>query len=284
MLFTASPQTRLANHEDEQRLKVFLDRSWNQHIHLDWRAPESWAKSGNCAVLEIEGCLAAVLAIPILPIEPAWIRVFAVDYSLSLAKAWNALFPLLREGLQKAGSPPLCAVALRSWSIEYFQQARFIHIQDIVTFELGRPVSPGRPVPGLRILPMSIEHVEAVAAIDQAAFESIWRNNSESVLQAFLHSAYATIAECDGQIVGFQISTENISSGHLARLAVSPGCQRSGVGSALVRDLVQQFFARGKKVVTVNTQSTNQTSQKLYQNLGFEFTGSRYPVFIQETY
>ena len=39
---------------------------------------------------------------------------------------------------------------------------------------------------------------------------------------------------------------------------------------------------RGLEVITVNTQSDNLASQKLYHGLGFRVYGRRYPVWVTE--
>jgi ribosomal protein S18 acetylase RimI-like enzyme len=71
-------------------------------------------------------------------------------------------------------------------------------------------------------------------------------------------------------------------SGHLARLAVRNEAQGRGVGSALVRDLIQRLISKNRQRITVNTQADNAASLALYQKLGFVRTGEQYPVFISQ--
>jgi len=279
-----SSHIRQAQISDYEDLTSFLARTWRIHQHLDWRSPETWVGSGQCYFYQRNEVLMAALAIPLVPGEPAWVRLFACEDEISPKQAWIALFPPLRENLLSAGHPPMCAVAVRPWSIEFFKGAGFRHHQDIVLFELAQPIPSDESIQELFITPMKIEDVKAVAALDQASFEPIWRNNEESVLQALLFSSYATTARLKGEIVGFQISTLSDTSAHLARLAVAPARQNSGIGAALVRDLAGHFFNQGKTLLTVNTQSDNHKSQALYERLGFERTGSTYPVFIMEEY
>ena len=283
---TPSPasRTRQAQNADYDALAYFLGHTWRCHHHLDWRASESWVHSGFCYLYERKSTLTAALAIPLLPVEPAWVRLFACAEEISPKQAWKMLFPPLRETLLAAGKPPLCAVPVRPWSIEFFTSAGFRHHQDIVLFELNQPIPPDPTAREVSITPMTVEDVQTVAALDQASFEPIWRNNEDSVLQALLFSSYATVARLGKDTVGFQISTLSETSAHLARLAVTPDRQNSGIGAALVRDLSAHFFNQGKSLLTVNTQSDNLKSQALYERLGFERTGSSYPVFIMEDY
>jgi ribosomal-protein-alanine N-acetyltransferase len=88
-----------------------------------------------------------------------------------------------------------------------------------------------------------------------------------------------SVAEADGQLIGYQLTTPSQSGAHLARLAVVPGWQGHGIGTALVRHLVEYANRRGYRELTVNTQDTNTASLAVYQRLGFELTGTRYPVY-----
>jgi len=77
----------------------------------------------------------------------------------------------------------------------------------------------------------------------------------------------------ENEVVGYQISTRHRAMGHLARLAVIPNRQGKRVGSMLLHDLLSKFDKRGIKSVTVNTQNSNQSSQRLYNHYGFERNG-----------
>jgi ribosomal protein S18 acetylase RimI-like enzyme len=96
---------------------------------------------------------------------------------------------------------------------------------------------------------------------------------------AFQQAAVATVAEDQDGIIGYQISTASSGGGHLARLAVHPRVQSQGIGYAIVRDLLAQFYRRGALQVTVNTQLDNLASLALYHKAGFQRTGEVYPVY-----
>jgi ribosomal protein S18 acetylase RimI-like enzyme len=112
-----------------------------------------------------------------------------------------------------------------------------------------------------------------------AAFGGVWQNTAACLEIAFLQSAAATIAEQDGEPVGYQISTGSQMGGHLARLAVLPEYHNQGVGYTLVDDLLSLFEKRGAHHVTVNTQHDNLASLALYRKAGFRLTGEEYPVY-----
>jgi ribosomal-protein-alanine N-acetyltransferase len=139
---------------------------------------------------------------------------------------------------------------------------------------------PGKnPRPGITIRPMNLDDLAAVEKVDENSFTPVWQNSIDSLELAFRQAAIATVAEDQGKLVGYQISTATPLGGHLARLAVQPRSQGKGIGYALVYDLLSQFERRGARTVTVNTQQDNRASLSLYQKAGFRFTGEEYPVY-----
>ena len=132
----------------------------------------------------------------------------------------------------------------------------------------------------LMVRPIFPEDLPTLAEIDEQSFEPIWVNPLEAITLAYEQSAYATLAELDGRIVGFQLSTANPFNAHLARLAVLAEYQGQGIGYALVQDMMLHFQEKRVWQITVNTQSTNQGSLNLYQKIGFHLTGEQFPVYI----
>jgi ribosomal-protein-alanine N-acetyltransferase len=119
-----------------------------------------------------------------------------------------------------------------------------------------------------------------VAELDARAFAPLWRNSLAGLERAFSQAGHATVAEEAGQLIGYQITTQNPFSAHLARLAVHPQKQRHGIGYALVQDLIVEMRRRDLNRVTVNTQADNKASLALYARLGFYRTQESYPVYL----
>jgi ribosomal protein S18 acetylase RimI-like enzyme len=55
--------------------------------------------------------------------------------------------------------------------------------------------------------------------------------------------------------------------------------QRRGNASIILSDLFSRLAPAGYRKLTVNTQSDNQTSLRLYKKMGFVRTGQTYPVY-----
>ena len=126
---------------------------------------------------------------------------------------------------------------------------------------------------------MTLDDLEAVQDIDQAAFTPVWQNSLSYLEFAFRQAVSATVAESQGRLVGYQISTETPVGGHLSRLAVYPTHHGKGIGYTILLDLLNQFARRGVRAVTVNTQKDNLASLNLYRKAGFRLTGEEYPFY-----
>lgn len=177
--------------------------------------------------------------------------------------------------VQKAG-----AITVHQWFRELLLDAGFLHNHDIIMLAwMPRELANIQAHSDVTVRPMNYDDLADVEIIDRHAFFPLWRNSLPGLKTAFKHASLATVAELNGQIVGYQISTSSQMNAHLARLAVDPEYQGQGIGYRLVHDVLQQSFRRGLGQVTVNTQSDNRSSVSLYKKLGFEATGEIFPVY-----
>ena len=125
---------------------------------------------------------------------------------------------------------------------------------------------------------MEYEDLPAVLALDHLSFPPLWQLSSADLKNAFLNSGYASIIEIDDRIIAYQISTESLSSAHLARLAVDPDLRGKLIGSNIMHDMLIHFIKKNVYRITVNTQNDNIASQNLYSKFGFLNTRERYPI------
>jgi ribosomal protein S18 acetylase RimI-like enzyme len=275
--------TRTANASDKQQLANLIHFETQVHRHLDWRPPLDWIGNKPYLVTEVGKRLVASLACPADPPEVAWIRLFAVSAEIELSDAWQSLWPLAKEQLTELGEVTVAAIPLHDWFRKLLQASDFelTHRVIMLLWERGNSPPDGRPALAT-VRPMNFDDLAGVERVDQAAFNPTWRNSRESLELAFRQSAVATVAEVDGRITGYQISTANHMGGHLARLATHPTFQGRGIAYSLLRDLLAQFERRGARQITVNTQNDNHISIALYEKAGFRRTGEAYPVYQHE--
>jgi ribosomal-protein-alanine N-acetyltransferase len=270
---------RVAYQADHSQIANLMYFEPHVHRHLDWRGPLDWLGVPEYWVLEQFGSVTAALACPPDPENVAWLRLFAHSSAVPLAEAWSVLWQNAKLSLQDRGLT-VAAITVNDWLADLLVESGFESNQQIVVLEYNYSSFQQRQIPpGITFRRMTEKDLHAVAIVDAAGFSPLWRNSLSALRSGFAQSGFATVAEIDGEVVGYQISTRNSLGAHLARLAVLPRYQGRGLGYLLVQDLLNQAHYVGLYRLTVNTQNDNRTSLALYQKIGFQLTGERYTVF-----
>jgi ribosomal-protein-alanine N-acetyltransferase len=279
----SAPRIRPAEINDQPILSALLNREYYTHRHLDWRPPLDWLGHRPFWLAEERGVALAALAFPADPPGVAWVRLFAASGQMLPGAAWRALFEPALAQLAGARQTMIAAVGLNAWFTDLLKQNHFEHYQDIVVLAWNNQLPNPRSMPArLTVRPMQMADLPEVAEVDNLAFEPLWRNSIEDIRLAFHMCAFASVVEKDGRILGFQMSTSTPLATHLARLAVRPDVQRQNIGYVLVYNLFSQYRRAGSWQLTVNTQHTNHASLALYQSMGFDLTGDKFPVFLYQ--
>lgn len=268
-----------SSHKDIFRLNEFLENARLIHRHLDWHPLVDWIDSEPFLLLQDKNeILHAVLALPPDPPQIAWVHCFAVDQTIAVDKAWRKLFTVAAESLQELDAHAY-AVGLEEWFTRLLLDESFRTTQNIVVLSWNHhlPAAINLPV-AVFLRPMEQQDLPQVAAVDAASFEPVWVNSPDAIRLAYLQSERSTVAEVDGKIIGYELTTANQYSAHLSRLAVLPEFRHRQIGTAMVREMLAHFARHGMVQITVNTQSDNSASLHVYKSLGFEPTFEEYPV------
>ncbi len=280
--------TRLT-HTDHGRVLWLFHYAPRQHLHLDWHSLEQWLSDPAlcCRVLRGEDSQVSLLmgaTINRLEEVPgrrvAWLRFLLPDQNDEDNRLLDSLWEALRADLIAKGVRQLGTLLLQSWVTNLIARWGFAPAYSVVTLRrLGGPL-PAEPEPPYVIREVTHEaDLDVAAAIDAQAFEPLWQYNRATLRIAMSQAATFSLLERDGEALGYQLSTVHGDAGHLARLAVLPTEQGKGLGKLLVGSMLRFMLRRGINTVTVNTQSDNARSQRLYRRLGFEHIGEGVPVW-----
>jgi ribosomal protein S18 acetylase RimI-like enzyme len=274
---------RPADLNDRQQLSNLIFFETRLHRHLDWRSPLEWLGAPFYWALEEGGQITAALACP--PEAPgiAWVRLFVYTARSSAEHAWSLLWSAATHEIAQAGGATVAAIAIQPWFQQLLTASEFENRQQIVLLEwrgtAGEP-APAQPAHGIRIRRMTEADLPEVEKTDAASFGPLWHNPLDTLRRALEQSLYATVAVNEEGVIGYQLSTGGGQRAHLARLAVHPAVQGKGAGRALLGDLFTHLRYAGIYRLSVNTQSDNRVSLRLYQRMGFVRTGEEYPVYI----
>ncbi len=273
---------RPADLNDHQQLSNLIFFETRLHRHLDWRSPLEWLGAPFYWALDEGGQIMAALACPTERDGIAWVRLFVYMGRWSAESAWNMLWSTAKQEIAQAGGAKVAAIAIQPWFQELLAASGFENSQQIVMLEwrgFASQLSASHEASGIHIRKMIEADLPEVEKTDAASFDPLWQNPLETLQRAFAQALYATVAENERGIIGYQLSTGGGQRAHLARLAVHPTVQGKGAGRALLSDLFAYLRYAGISRLSVNTQSDNQVSLSLYQRMGFVRTGEQYPVY-----
>ena len=128
----------------------------------------------------------------------------------------------------------------------------------------------------VRVVPMTHEHLDAVAALERACFSSPW---SRAMLAEELDnaaSAYLVALDAeDGGVVGYAGLLVVADEGYITNVAVRPESRRAGVAGQLLDVFVR--FAEGNRLafLTLEVRASNYGAIALYGSRGFRGVGRR---------
>ena len=276
---------RHADISDHQQLSNLIFYETRLHRHLDWRTPLDWLGDPFFWALEEGGRITAALACPFETEHVAWIRLFVHAAAWNAGNAWDLLWHTASEDISRArgaNGAIVGAIVMQPWFQSVLSASGFENRQGIVMLEWrGFASQPwGKmEVDGIRVRRMNEADLPAVVQTDAASFEPLWHNPLPTLHNAFAQTLIGTVAEGDGGIMGYQLTTGHGQRAHLARLAVHPRLQGRGIGRLLLTDLLARLSGHGIGRLSVNTQSDNLASLRLYERMGFVRTGEHFPVY-----
>ena len=275
---------REAENADIPAITEFLKRNLILHHHLDWRKPIEWVGHSPFLILEKGDRLQALLVCPPDPKNVYWIRILACLSTIPIEESYAALFPIALEKIQNSKKENvITSIAYQDWMRTLLSRNGWEICQQVVQLRWNRRKADEHPKKcpdGYIIRPMYLPDLPSVALIDQACFDFLWQHSEDALRRAFEQPTYCTVAEKDGILVGYQITTLQRNRAHIARLAVLPDFQRLRIGYCLVSEVINQYRKSWTREISVNTQQDNFKSLGLYNKIGFELTDESFPIFI----
>jgi len=278
--FPTAPVEPLSRAE-KRLVRRFLGDDVLVQQHLGWQHALSWLGAQPFLGYFEHGELQGMLACPPDEDGITWLRLFSCREEPRILSIWQPLWSAADAWLGKyTRVEAVNALLIKDWLQHPLESSGFQPGTRVVVLsaEISRSL-PDRNHSPVEIRRMRGDDFQRVYEIDRAAFDRIWRHSLSQLHRAHRAAASATVAELEGMIVGYQISTASTQGGHLARLAVDPAYQQRGIGSALVVDVLKRFQRQGVIEVTVNTQEDNPASLALYRRLGFQRGKETYPVY-----
>ncbi len=101
---------------------------------------------------------------------------------------------------------------------------------------------------------------------------SHWNANQ---YQHLIDNGLVLLAEREGSIRGFITVQTSTDEWEIENVVVSEECQRRGVATRLIRDVMDRARHRKVSRILLEVRESNQSARALYQKLGFTRDGTR---------
>ncbi len=124
----------------------------------------------------------------------------------------------------------------------------------------------------MKIVPMQEKHLAAIAGIEKECFSFPW---SEDALREELGKGVFLVAESGEKTLGYAGCQTVLDEGYITNVAVSKASRKKGVGSALMRRLLEEAEKRGLSFLTLEVRASNSEAIRLYKKFGFGKAGVR---------
>ncbi|WP_293010013.1 MULTISPECIES: ribosomal protein S18-alanine N-acetyltransferase [unclassified Oscillibacter] len=127
----------------------------------------------------------------------------------------------------------------------------------------------------VRIVPMSPEHLDEIAALEKVCFSAPWSRNMLAEELDNACSAFLTALDESDRVVGYAGLQVILDEGYITNVAVRPEDRQKGVAAQLLQVFIN--FAKGNRLsfLTLEVRPSNTAAIVLYGHHGFRTVGRR---------
>jgi ribosomal-protein-alanine N-acetyltransferase len=119
-----------------------------------------------------------------------------------------------------------------------------------------------------------------VMLIELATFTMPW---GESTFRGLLRrkDSDLLVAEYKGEVAGYAVFWAVLDQGELGNVAVDESFRGRGIGSKLIRAVLERAYERGVHEVFLEVRKSNVRAQDLYKSFGFSEVGRRKNYYLE---
>jgi GNAT superfamily N-acetyltransferase len=262
--------SRPAKPIDRIAIKRLIRNSLRTHMHHTWKPAMDWIGLAPSFVVEDQYGLIGCLISSTENSFVSWLRAASVSEGRPAEKIMSQLFDACFQDLYKMGIQSFCAMPVEPWLYPILQDTGFSVVESVETWGKTGTKITKQINQSIHIRPVQLQDLPNLEAIEKSAHHPRWQYSVSSLILAMENSDSFTVALWDDNLVGFQISIVMGNRVHLARLTVHPEIQSKGIGTTLLADLINRYAELGFSVISLNTQTDNIASHRLYSSFGFE--------------
>jgi ribosomal-protein-alanine N-acetyltransferase len=127
----------------------------------------------------------------------------------------------------------------------------------------------------VRVLPTKLEHIDDIMVVETLSFKIPWSRKSLTDDITRNELAVYFSAAVEDKIIGYAGMWKVIDEGQITNIAVHPHYRGNGVGSELLKSLIEAAKSKSITRMTLEVRKTNTAAQGLYLKYGFNVEGCR---------
>jgi ribosomal-protein-alanine N-acetyltransferase len=128
---------------------------------------------------------------------------------------------------------------------------------------------------GLVIRPMRVDDLDQVLEIERKSFRNAWVRDAFLNEIHFENVACPLVAEIGGEVVGYITAWFVEDEIHITNIAVSPHHRRKGIGTVLLRAILDKGRREGYRLAYLEVRPSNESAIRLYRKWGFRVVSVR---------
>lgn len=121
--------------------------------------------------------------------------------------------------------------------------------------------------------PLTEDRVDAVVAIEQAAYAHPWTRGN--FLDSVRSGYQAQLLTAGNQLLGYFVAMKGVDEVHLLNVTVAPAYQRQGWGRVMLDALAVWSRGQGAQWLWLEVRSSNSRAQRIYERHGYRRVGER---------
>jgi ribosomal-protein-alanine N-acetyltransferase len=274
---------RLASPDDGAAVQRLFAHAWRVYLRVPPEKVLLQLRQLGLGWIAGEGeDISGFILTEIQPSLIALITAAAVRDDRQVSFCLDSLLPLVEEKVRLKGVSALTQIGHAPWLTALLRERGFACRDWVVTYEW-----PYQPItisgnPSVTVRAAHLRDLSTILSLDRRIFGPIWHKPFNSFEEALARAFAFTVAEQDGQIIGYQWCERHERRAHLTRLAVRPGWEGRGVGTRLLTEALVALVEAGTDWITLNTQESNSRSRTLYERQGFRLTSDRVAVLWKD--
>ena len=273
---------RVATSSEIRAAQQMIEQASRVYVSVRPGLLSEYVRSSMCWVTGDPDAIDGFMMAEMRPFSVAAITAAVISNGRGVGSYIDALLPLVEHTVQHHDAAALVHVGYAPWLTHYLSRHGFVARETVVTYGWDRrPVT----VAGNRAVTVrAADHPDLVdvVALDRRIFGPVWHKRATEFENALNRAFDFSVAEWNGQIVGYRWSDKSGDHGHLSRLAVRPAWEGRGVGTRLLTETLVAMVNAGVAWITLNTQEDNLRSRMLYERHGFRLVDHRVAVLWKD--